>query len=90
MVRHRQERVQVEGARAAAAGKLGAGNANSLAAKLRAAAASFDRGNATPGVNQLESVQHELDALTMTGRLAAADAEPLRAYVARLIRSATR
>jgi DNA/RNA endonuclease G (NUC1) len=71
----------------AARGKVSAGNANSLMAKLEAAQKQLARGNTTPASGQLGSLIHELDAMVRSGRLAAADAEPLRVLVARVIES---
>jgi DNA/RNA endonuclease G (NUC1) len=71
-----------------AEGKLKSGAATSLAAKLRAAAQQLERGNVTAGVNQLGSVLNELDALVRSGRLAAAEAEPLRAAAREVMASA--
>jgi DNA/RNA endonuclease G (NUC1) len=69
-------------------GTLARGAANSLTAKLDAAAKQFERDHVTPAVNQLEAFLHELDALVRSDRLRAADAEPPRALVRRVIRSA--
>ncbi len=68
-------------------GELSRGEANSLTAKLEAAKAQLLRGNTTPAVNQLEAALHELDAIVRSGRLASADAAPLRLMVTRVIRS---
>jgi DNA/RNA endonuclease G (NUC1) len=73
-----------------AAGRLAAGNATSLSAKLRAATDALQRGNPAAAVNQLGAALRELDAMTGSGRLAAADAEALRSYIGRVIRSASR
>jgi DNA/RNA endonuclease G (NUC1) len=69
-------------------GTLARGVGNSLTAKLDAAAKQFERGHVTPAVNQLEAFLHELDALVRSDRLRAADAEPPRSLVRRVIRSA--
>ncbi len=68
-------------------GKLNRGNANSLAAKLNAARNQLTRGNTTPAVNQLEALLNELEAMVRTNRLSAADADPLRVLVLRIIAS---
>jgi len=70
-----------------AAGTLNRGNANSLAAKLDAAAQQLGHGNATAAANQLRSLLNELDALERSGRLSAADALPLRTLIGRLLAS---
>lgn len=70
-----------------AAGRLNRGNANSLTAKLDAAKRQLERGNTTPAVNQLEAFLNELEAMVRSGRLSAADAEPLQVLVGRVIRS---
>jgi DNA/RNA endonuclease G (NUC1) len=71
------------------AGKLNQGNANALSSKLEAAAASFAKGKAGAGVNQLEALLHQLDALEQSGRIAAADTAELRELVGRIITSAS-
>ncbi len=68
---------------------LSRGEAHSLTAKLEAAKRSLERGNTTPAVNQLEAVLHELDAIVRSGRLASADAAPLRLMVTRVILTLT-
>ena len=71
-----------------AEGTLKSGAATSLTAKLRAAAQQLERGNVTAGVSQLGSFLNELDALVRAGRLAAAEAEPLRAAAREVMASA--
>lgn len=66
-------------------GKLSSGNANSLEAKLQAAAQQLDRGNRTAGANQLQAFLREVDALEQSGRLGAADAAALREAMLRVI-----
>jgi DNA/RNA endonuclease G (NUC1) len=72
------------------AGKLNAGNGNSLTQKLDAALKQIDAGKNTPAVNQLNAMLNEVDALVKTGRLAATDADAMRAIVQRVIASLTR
>ncbi len=68
-------------------GKLNNGNANSLEVKLNAARSSLGAGNTTAALNQLEALLNELEALVRTNRLSAADADPLRVMVLRIIQS---
>jgi hypothetical protein len=58
-------------------GVLNAGNGNALTAKLNAAAASFDRGDTTAAVNQLNAFINQLIALLNSKKLSAAQAQPL-------------
>lgn len=81
------ERAMALVGRLLADGLIDRGNANSLAAKLDAAKKQIERGNLTPAMNQLEAFLNELDAMVRSGRLSAADAEGLRALVARVIAS---
>jgi polyhydroxyalkanoate synthesis regulator phasin len=69
-------------------GKINAGNANALSAKLNAAIASFDGGQVNAGVNQLQALLNQLDALVRSGKLSAADVADLRALINRIIASA--
>jgi DNA/RNA endonuclease G (NUC1) len=69
-------------------GKLKGGVATSLTAKLRAAAQQLEGGKVSAGVSQLGSFLNELDALVRAGRLAAAEAEPLRAAAGEVMASA--
>jgi hypothetical protein len=71
----------------ASAGKLEAGNANSLSSKLSAAQLQLAKGNSTPAANQLSALLNEIDAMVRSGRLSAADAEQLQALVSRVVRS---
>jgi len=71
----------------AAAGKLDAGNATALTAKLDGAKHQLERGNTTAALGQLGAVLNELDALVRSGRVAAADVEALRDLVRRVIES---
>ena len=68
-------------------GSLSAGNANSLMAKLDAAQKQLDRGKTTPVAGQLGAVLNELDAMVRTDRLSAAEAEPIRTLVQRVLQS---
>ena len=69
-------------------GKIEKGNANSLQAKLEAAAFSIDRGNVTAARNQLEALKRELDALA-GNRLSTVEANGIRAVVDALLASLT-
>jgi hypothetical protein len=71
-------------------GKLNAGNANSLNAKLDAALKQIEAGKNTPAANQLNAMLNELDALVRSGRLSATDADGLRVLVQRVIQSLSR
>jgi hypothetical protein len=66
---------------------LNSGNANSLNAKIDAAQKQLERGNTTPAANQLRALLREIDAMILSGRVNAQDAEPLQAMVNRVIRS---
>lgn len=74
-------------AQLAAAGKLNNGNGNSLRAKLGNAQMLLGKGNPTPAANMLGALLNELDAMVNSGRLSAADADPLRVLVARVIQA---
>ncbi len=63
------------------------GAAASLNAKLRAAGASLERGQAHTAVNQIEAFVNEVEAMAASGRLSAADAAALTASAQRIIRS---
>jgi PKD repeat protein len=65
-------------------GTLGAGEVNSLQAKLSALGASLRRENDTPARNQIDAFVNEVNALVTSGRLTAAQAAPLLDYAARL------
>ena len=73
----------------AEAGKVSAGNANSLRAKLRAAQKSLEADKATPAIGQLGAVLNEIEAMVRSGRLSEADAKPLHDLVDRIIASIT-
>jgi DNA/RNA endonuclease G (NUC1)/PKD repeat protein len=64
-------------------GSLNAGNANALDAKLRAAAASLERGNTTSAINQLEAFINQVNALG----LSPAETDGLIAAARRIIAS---
>lgn len=66
------------------------GNANSLNAKLNAAKASLDRGNAGTATNQLQAFLNEVAAMVRSGRLSAAQGDVLNAYAGRIIASINR
>lgn len=72
-----------------AAGKINAGNANSLASKLEAAKRAIDRGQTSAAASQLQSLLNELNAMVRSGRLSAADANDLRVLVTRIVDSIT-
>lgn len=59
-------------------GSLNAGEKNSLAAKLNAAAASAARGDTRATTNQLDAFLNEVSALENTGRLTSTQATTLR------------
>ena len=67
--------------------KLNGGNANSLESKLDNAKKSLDKDNANAASGKLGALLNELDAMVQSGRLSAADAEPLRAIVQRILDS---
>jgi DNA/RNA endonuclease G (NUC1) len=71
----------------AADARVSAGTANSLRAKLDAAAGSLDHGNATAARNQLNALLNELNALVRSGRLAATDATVIRDAILAFIRT---
>ena len=58
-------------------GKLSAGEAKSLLAKLDAAVRQLDAGKIAPGRNLLYAFINEVNALVSSGRLSATDAQPL-------------
>jgi len=66
---------------------LSAGNANSLSAKIDAAMKQLENGNTTAAANQLRALLREIDAMILSGRVAAQDAEALQAMVGRVIGS---
>jgi DNA/RNA endonuclease G (NUC1) len=69
----------------ASVGKLDAGNANSLGSKLDVAQRQLLKGNSTTGANQLSALLNEIGAMVRSGRLSAADAEPLQTLLSRVI-----
>ena len=69
------------------AGRLTAGNANSLTAKLDAAKKQLEMGNTNAASGQLGAVLNELDAMVRSGRLAETDAAPVRSLVQRVLQS---
>jgi len=69
--------------------KISKGIANSLDAKLDAAAKQLDRGKIVPAVNQLEALLGELNALVNSGRLTEEDVAALRTLVEGVIGSAS-
>jgi len=73
----------------ASAGKLDAGNANSLGSKLAAAQLQLAKGNSTAAANQLSALLNEIDAMVRSGRLSAADAGQLQELLSRVVRSLT-
>jgi hypothetical protein len=62
------------------------GHSKALTAVLEAAKRQLDGGH-IPTVPQLEASLRVLDALVRSGHIAAADAEPLRELITRVIRS---
>jgi PKD repeat protein len=62
-------------------------NANSLQAKLDAAANQLGKGNGTPAANQIEAFANELNAMIRSGRVTEADAAPLLTYAQRVVAS---
>ncbi len=64
------------------AGTIDAGEATSLSAKLAAAAAALERGNATAADNQLRAFLNEVQAMERSRRLSSTDAAALRAAIA--------
>ncbi|HEX6573516.1 MAG TPA: DNA/RNA non-specific endonuclease, partial [Gemmatimonadaceae bacterium] len=67
--------------------KISKGNATSLSAKITAALASFDSGNSTAAVNQLNALLNEINAMVASGRLSASDAAPMITLINRIIDS---
>ena len=72
---------------AAMLASAGLPNANSLQAKLDAAAKQLGSGNGTPAANQLGAFANELRAMVVSGRVSPTDAAPLLAYAERVINS---
>jgi DNA/RNA endonuclease G (NUC1) len=69
------------------AADLNSGNTNSLSSKIDAALKQLANGNSVPAANQLRALLREVDAMILSGRVNARDAEPLQAMVGRVIRS---
>jgi DNA/RNA endonuclease G (NUC1) len=67
--------------------QIARGAATSLNAKLRAAAASLERGNGATAVNQLNAFINEVQAMAGSGRMPAADAAAVTAAAQRIIAS---
>ncbi len=72
-----------------AAQKLEAKNAKTLKVKLSGAVKDINNGDTATAVDKVESTIDQLDALVASGRLAVADAAPVRALLARVIQSLT-
>ena len=68
-------------------GALRQGEAQSLLAKLDAAARSIERGSNNAALGQLGALLNEVDALVRTGRLSSADAAALREVIERTRRN---
>ncbi len=68
-------------------GSLSQGEAQSLNAKLDAAARAIERGNQNAAIGQLGAVLGELDAMVRSGRLSSTDAAALREVVERTRRN---
>jgi len=62
-------------------GTLNAGNANSLRAKLSAAAEALERGQTTAARNQLEALLNEVNAMERSRRLTETQASVIRAAI---------
>jgi DNA/RNA endonuclease G (NUC1) len=69
------------------AGKLSAGNGNALKSKLSTAQKQLERNNAAGATSPLQGVLDQLNDLVRTGVLSAADADPLRTLVSRILQS---
>jgi len=70
-----------------ATGKLSAGNANALTSQLENAKKQLERGKTAAASDILETLLVDLNGLVNDGRLSAADAEPLRVLITRVIES---
>ena len=64
-----------------AAGGLSNGNGNSLGAKLQAAVIQLAAGNTNAAAGQLGAFLNQLDSLEGDGKISAADAAALRAWI---------
>jgi DNA/RNA endonuclease G (NUC1) len=71
----------------AATAGLNSGNVNSLGTLIDAAQQQLAVGNTTGAVKQLQTLLRQLDAMIRSGWVTAADAEPLKTLVTRVIRS---
>jgi DNA/RNA endonuclease G (NUC1) len=74
----------------ATAGKISAGNANSLTAKLDGAGKAFERGNTSAASGKLGALLHEFEAMVRSGRVAEADVAALQSLVTRVLSMAFR
>jgi DNA/RNA endonuclease G (NUC1) len=72
-----------------AAGKLSSGNANALRSKLSTAQKQLERNHPSGAISPLQGVLSQLDDLVRTGVISAADADPLRQLVTRILQSMT-
>lgn len=68
-------------------GAINSGNGKSLEAKLDAASAAIERGNVAAANGQLGALLNEIQAMVGSGRLSAADAQPIVEIVNRVVRS---
>jgi DNA/RNA endonuclease G (NUC1) len=66
-------------------GALGTGNARSLLAKLDAALQQLARGNTASVAGQVQATLNEIEALVAAGRLGAAQVEPIRDVLRRVL-----
>jgi len=68
-------------------GKLSAGNGNSLSSKLDGARKQLEAGKPAAALEKLQGLLTALDDLVVNGKISAADAQPLRILVTRIIAS---
>ena len=68
----------------AAAGKISAGNANSLTSKLDGAIKALERGNVSAASGKLGALLNEIEAMVRSGRVTADDISALQSLVTRL------
>jgi DNA/RNA endonuclease G (NUC1)/PKD repeat protein len=73
-----------------ASGKLSGANGNALKVKLNTAQKQLERNNSAGATSPLQGVLDQLDDYERTGVLSAADAQPLRELVSRILQSITR
>ncbi|MDP9205251.1 MAG: DNA/RNA non-specific endonuclease [Gemmatimonadota bacterium] len=66
---------------------LNSGNLNALGTIIGAAQQQLVMGNTGAAINQLQSLLHQLDAMIRSGWVTAADAQPLKTMITRVIRS---